>query len=139
MNRMSVGTALIGLVFLLGTAGCASKEAAIQPTSGDSSPTSDVPATVSHVSSDALQVCLARIPRDSSEGARMVAEQSCRDNEVLHQSVAGTAIAKSGNRASAGTQGDSLEACMARIPSDATTGQRMLAEESCRRDQLMHH
>lgn len=69
----------------------------------------------------------------------MVAEQSCRDTEVLHQSVAGTAIAKSGNRASAGTQGDSLEACMGRIPSDATAGQRMLAEESCKRDQALHH
>jgi hypothetical protein len=69
----------------------------------------------------------------------MVAEQSCQDNEKLHQGVVGTAIAKSGNRASAGTQGDSLMACMARIPTDATAGQRMLAEESCKRDQLMHH
>lgn len=68
----------------------------------------------------------------------MIAEQSCRDNEELHQNVVGTAIAKSGNRASAGTQGDSLEACMARIPKDATAGQRMLAEETCRRDQLTH-
>jgi hypothetical protein len=27
---------------------------------------------------------------------------------------------------------------MARIPTDATAGQRMLAEESCQRDQLTH-
>jgi hypothetical protein len=32
---------------------------------------------------------------------------------------------------------DSLNACMARIPKDATAGQRMLAEESCRRDQAL--
>lgn len=68
----------------------------------------------------------------------MVAEQSCRDNEKLHQSVVGMAAAKSANRASAGTQGDSLDDCMARIPTDATAGQRMLAEESCQRDQLTH-
>jgi hypothetical protein len=52
--------------------------------------------------------------------------------------VAGAATRKSGDRASAGTQGDSLEACLARIPKDATEGQRMLAEESCQRDQSTH-
>ncbi len=34
----------------------------------------------------------------------------------------------------AGTFGDSLKACMDRIPGNATAGQRMLSEESCRRD-----
>jgi hypothetical protein len=29
---------------------------------------------------------------------------------------------------------DTLEACLGRIPRDATAGQRMLAEQSCRRD-----
>jgi len=38
-------------------------------------------------------------------------------------------------RIAAGAVEDSLKACMARIPSDATSGQRMLAEESCKRDQ----
>jgi len=28
---------------------------------------------------------------------------------------------------------------MALIPTDATVGQRMLAEETCKRDQLTHH
>ncbi|GKS57703.1 hypothetical protein YTPLAS18_12300 [Nitrospira sp.] len=94
--------------------------------------------TTSDALSDSLKACLARIPSGSSAGARMVAEQSCRDNETLRQGVVGTATTKSGDRASAGTQGDSLEACMARIPKDATPGQRMLAEESCKRDQLTH-
>ena len=35
----------------------------------------------------------------------------------------------------AGTQGDSLEACLGRIPSSATAGQRQLAELSCQRDE----
>ncbi|OGW68448.1 MAG: hypothetical protein A3A88_11040 [Nitrospirae bacterium RIFCSPLOWO2_01_FULL_62_17] len=30
---------------------------------------------------------------------------------------------------------DSQEACLARIPKDATSGQRMIAEQSCNRDQ----
>lgn len=35
----------------------------------------------------------------------------------------------------AGAVGDSLTACMARIPEDASAGQRMIAEQSCGRDQ----
>ena len=34
-----------------------------------------------------------------------------------------------------GTQGDSLAACLGRIPSNATAGQRQLAELSCQRDE----
>jgi hypothetical protein len=34
-----------------------------------------------------------------------------------------------------GAVGDSLEACLARIPKDASTGQRMIAEQSCKRDE----
>ena len=145
MNKIQVGTGLIGLACLFGAAGCASGKAGMQPVS-DNSPVSATTETVSatpaeaatEALSDSLKVCLARIPIDSSDGTKMVAEQSCQDNEDLHQGVVGTAVAKSGGRASAGTQGDSLEACMARIPDDATAGQRMLAEETCARDQLTH-
>ena len=31
---------------------------------------------------------------------------------------------------------DSRAACLARIPKDATSGQRMIAEDSCKRDQV---
>jgi hypothetical protein len=34
----------------------------------------------------------------------------------------------------AGASEDSLRACLARIPNGATTGQRLMAEQSCRRD-----
>jgi hypothetical protein len=37
-------------------------------------------------------------------------------------------------RVSTGTQGDTLEACLARIPGNASDGQRMLATLSCERD-----
>ena len=37
-------------------------------------------------------------------------------------------------RVSQGTQGDSLKACISRIPSDASAGQRMVATGTCERD-----
>lgn len=138
MNRMPVKIAFIGFACLLGASGCTSKQAAMQSTSTDAAASPATPATISLGPSDSLKACLARISGDSSDGTRMIAEQSCRDNEERHQSVVGTALAKSGGRASAGTQGDSLESCLARIPADATVGQRMLAEETCARDQLTH-
>lgn len=138
MNRMPVTIALIGLMCLVGTAGCVSENASMQPKL-ESTPVSATTESVSKPISDSLKACLARIPSDSSVGAILVAEQSCRDNEALRQQVIGTATAKSGGRVSSGTQGDSLEFCMARIPTDATIGQRLLAEESCKRDQLSHH
>ncbi len=41
------------------------------------------------------------------------------------------------DRIATGSVEDNLDACMARIPKDASAGQRMLAEESCRRDQAL--
>lgn len=38
-------------------------------------------------------------------------------------------------RIASGSVEDTSNACMARIPGDASAGQKMLAEESCRRDQ----
>ena len=60
-----------------------------------------------------------------------MAEGSCRRDEALRTGT----VSKGGNLASAGSQDDSLQACMARIPKDATAGQKMLAEESCKRDE----
>ena len=141
MNRILAAMSLMGLVCLLGTAGCVSNEVVMPTTSGghSASTTSETVAVQEAPSgpSDSLKACLDKIASSASEGAKMVAEQSCRDNERLRQDVIGTASMKSGNRVSAGTQGDSLEACMARIPSDATAGQRLMAEGSCQRDQLI--
>ena len=39
------------------------------------------------------------------------------------------------NRVASGAVEDTQNACMARIPTGASADQRMLAEESCRRDQ----
>lgn len=37
--------------------------------------------------------------------------------------------------AASGAVEDTLKACLARIPKDATSGQRMIAEGSCKRDE----
>ncbi len=42
--------------------------------------------------------------------------------------------ATQGTTIAAGASEDSLQACLSRIPKDATAGQRMIAEQSCRRD-----
>lgn len=145
MNKIQVVTRLIGFACLVGMAGCTSGKTAMVSGSDNSpvltttEPTSAITTEATTESlSDSLKGCLAGIPNDSSDGAKMVAEQSCQENEQLRQGVVGAAVAKSSGRASAGTQGDSLEACMMRIPEDATLGQRMLAEETCQRDQLTH-
>lgn len=39
------------------------------------------------------------------------------------------------DRVASGSVEDTLDACMARIPKDATAGQKMLADQSCSRDQ----
>ena len=59
-----------------------------------------------------------------------MAENSCRRDEAIRTGTAG-----SSDRVSAGAQDDTLQACMGRIPKEATAGQRMLAEESCKRDE----
>ena len=40
----------------------------------------------------------------------------------------------SNSRIAAGVEEETLNTCLARIPQDATVGQRMLAEQTCRRD-----
>jgi len=48
-------------------------------------------------------------------------------------------LATGPNQISAGLQGDTMEACLARIPKNSTAGQRMLAEKSCERDRNYRH
>jgi hypothetical protein len=38
------------------------------------------------------------------------------------------------NRIAAGVEEETLDTCLAHIPQDATAGQKMMAEQTCRRD-----
>jgi len=61
----------------------------------------------------------------------------CASEEALGTSGTGSASATvTGiNRVASGSVEDTSIGCLARIPKDASVGQKMLAEESCRRDQ----
>ncbi len=65
----------------------------------------------------------------------------CASEETMGSSGAGSgaesapATATGINQVASGSVEDTSSACLARIPKDATAGQKMLAEESCRRDQ----
>jgi hypothetical protein len=65
--------------------------------------------------------------------AEMSAEEVGQSSGAATPSVAS---AGTGTGAmAAGAAGDTLQACLARIPADASAGQRMIAEQSCGRDQ----
>ncbi len=67
-------------------------------------------------------------------GSCAMQEGSTPVSGTVSTAAPSTSVGGTGTAAS-GTQGDSLQACMARIPQDASAGQRMLAEQSCQRDQ----
>ncbi|MDE3241915.1 MAG: hypothetical protein KGO52_04230 [Nitrospirota bacterium] len=58
-------------------------------------------------------------------------------SEEVRQSsgAAAPSVATGRSTMAAGAVGDTLQACQARIPADASAGQRMIAEQSCARDQ----
>jgi hypothetical protein len=93
-----------------------------------------IPAKAAAPAYDPVQACLARIPADSTPGTRLLAEGSCRREGAIPSSLL-TGDTTNRNRVAVGSVEDSLDACMARIPQDASAGQRMLAAESCKRDQ----
>lgn len=140
MNARSVLSGLFCAAMLGGLSACATDEAPMKPSDAGPASRTSAPAATGSSSvpksldalGDSLNACLSRIPKDSSSGARMLAENSCRRDEAIR-----TGTARSSDRASAGAQDDTLQACMDRIPKDASAGQRMLAEESCKRDETI--
>lgn len=65
--------------------------------------------------------------------AEMGAQEESRPSGGALTSVASAATGA--GAMAAGAVGDTLQACLARIPADASAGQRMIAEQSCARDQ----
>lgn len=64
------------------------------------------------------------------------AEMGTQEAPQSSGAAAPSAAAATGrNTMAAGAVGDTLQACQARIPADASAGQRMIAEQSCLRDQ----
>lgn len=96
------------------TAGCASDE--MKPSSGSSmsssSPTNEM---------------------KSTSGPSMTSTNSSMSSGSAAPTVSASS-SKNIDRIASGSAEDSLEACLSRIPKDASSGQRMLAEQSCHRD-----
>lgn len=125
--------ALVLSVSLLLLSACATEETMTGGGSTQPSPAA-APAKAAAPAYDPVQACLGRIPADSTPGTRMLAEGSCRREGPISSSLL-SVDTKTRSRVASGSVEDSLEACIARIPQDASAGQRMLATESCKRDQ----
>jgi hypothetical protein len=112
MLRNAIWIMFFGLI----VAGCASdrKVETMDSTGG----TSSTPA-VSSPSGTAATESTATSPKMSTAPAT--------ESKSMAQS-------KSETRIAAGVEEETLDTCLGRIPKDATAGQKMLAEQTCRRD-----
>lgn len=122
MYRSQSGIMMSLAVSALIAAGCAAG-----PSAPSSAPTAGAG------TAETLEACVARIPATATAGQRMIAQETCERDAEARKGVVGVSAAMPA--AASGTQADTLEACLARIPKEATAGQRMIAEASCERDQ----
>ena len=115
MLKNAMWITLFGLI----VGGCASDRT--MESSSDSSSASGGAATTS--SPTTSSPTMSSTPRADANSA----------NQPMSQSTKG--------RIAAGVEEETFDTCVARIPQDATVGQRMLAEQTCRRDDqsLLHN
>ena len=78
----------------------------------------------------ALIACLPAVAAQAEEQPTQVMAQS-GSSSVLSPSPA-----EGLSETASGAVEDTLKACLARIPEDASAGQRMIARESCQRDKV---
>ena len=106
--------ALLIAFFGLMVAGCATdRKTETMESSGGTSSTIDSSSTASSEAAMSSQTMVPTTPADSNATIRS---------------------GSSKNRIAAGIEEETLDSCLQRIPQDATAGQKMLAEQTCRRD-----
>jgi hypothetical protein len=122
MKQFSGGTVMLRNTFFIGVAffgllivGCASNEQMPADTVGEP-PASSNPAMAGVAATD------------STSTSPTVSGSAGTESNAMNQSRS------SKNRMRAEVEEDTLETCVAGIPPDGTIGQRMLAEQSCRRN-----
>jgi hypothetical protein len=71
------------------------------------------------------------VPADTMSGGAAVSGPTMGAEQAGTDFTPSTA---SKSRNAAGVEEETLNACLARIPRDASAGQRLLAEQTCRRD-----
>lgn len=117
MLRNALGIMLFGLMI----GGCATDSK--MESSSDSSSSSGGAAVSSPTTTGSSSRPMTSESRVADSGS-MTSESTSSINKA----------GSSQNRIAAGVEEETLDTCIARIPQDATAGQRMLAEQTCRRD-----
>ena len=113
MFRNALWITLLGLI----VSGCAS-DGKMESSSSESSTSGGGAAVSSPTSSGGGAV----------ESSSMNQSSSAAESRSMNQS------SSSKSRIAAGVEEETLDTCLARIPQDATAGQKMMAEHTCRRD-----
>jgi activator of HSP90 ATPase len=118
MRRHAILLTFLGLL----VAGCASdKKVETMESSGGTAPTASSQATTS---SPALSSTAGESPSTSPTVSAAATTESNSTNQS----------GSSRDRIGAGVEEETLDTCLAHIPKNATAGQRMMAEQTCRRD-----
>jgi len=115
-----LGKTILITLFGLIVGGCAS-DGKMQ-SSGGSSSTAGGEAVVSSPAMSGMAATESNSTSPTMSGA------AATESNSMNQSRS------SRNRIAAGVEEETLDTCLAGIPQDATVGQRMLAEQTCRRD-----
>ena len=66
---------------------------------------------------------------ESTSTSPKMSDAAATESSAMNQSKS-----TSQTRIAAGVEEETLDSCLARIPKDATAGQKMMAENTCRRD-----
>jgi hypothetical protein len=124
MRRQTIS--MIFFAFLV--SGCAS-DGKMQPSDGASSTPDSRPSMSTSTMSDggAAPSSQTMSPGGASVSTPTMSASAAESNAMKPPSA-------SKGRIAAGVEEETLDTCLARIPQDATAGQKLLAEQTCRRD-----
>jgi hypothetical protein len=112
MLRHTIWILFLGLII----GGCASDRGKMEPSGGSPPPAASETA----------------VPSQNMSGGAAVSAPTMSSAAASSNSMNESNATK--NRIAAGVEEETLDTCLAQIPKDATAGQRMLAEQTCRRN-----
>lgn len=116
MLRNAIWITFFGVI----VGGCAS-DGKMQSSSGSSSTAGEGATVSSPAMSDVAAI-------EANSTSPTMSDAAATESNSMNQS------GSSRNRIAAGVEEETLDTCVAHIPQDATAGQKMMAEQTCRRD-----
>ena len=116
-----LGKTILMMFFGLMVGGCASDGGKMESSSGSSS-TADGGTAVSSPGMSSMAAT------ESTSTSPAMSSTAATESSSMNQPNS------TRNRIAAGVQEETLDTCLAHIPQDATAGQKMMAEQTCRRD-----